>query len=730
MARLDYHKSRQDSFVTDSDGNTARNVELGSADKGAGASTSDTLRVILSTDSGGGGGGTQYTEGSTQTTIIGTALLWEDAADVVRVPSATYPLPVDVISTVGGGGGGTTNVIDSNNSTTSTLAGGATYEGTATDVTDYTTAYVQIFSDVDSAALGVQLQTSVDGTNWDHEHEYDYEAGDGGKHYEARLPAQYFRLRYTNGGTIQATFRVQTKLSAEGSLDHAHPLDHDVDLQHPATLVRSVITGETSAGGGGFVNVKVNPSGTLECNVSQDTRTDLLANASLQIEGVDVTATAGVPIKNETGGTIAISATALPLPTGASTATLQTDSNTKLDNILTELQSHATLAETQPVSAATLPLPSGASTATLQTDSNTKLDNILTELQSHATLAETQPVSAATLPLPTGAATSAGQLADNHQVTISNVSLAVTGPLTDTELRASAVDISGEVAAGAAVSGTNPVIMAGKDLSGNAVIPTMIDVSGLGVFGSLIIDSNGSSPRFRAHDETDQGGSTKIGGVAASSEPTAVSAAGDRVDPYFDLQGYQYNRVTGQVAHSDANTSTNDPVPLGGEAIDYASAMPSDVTAAAVSKLYTDLKGLLMTRSFGPKSGAIELTALNDIFDGTTTTASSADIDNTPGYTKATLNFSLSSTNTPTRILFYMDTKHSGGSVYMVQQNDFWSRYGYEDTGVASGVNHSVTFDCPVTDEFRIRVVATGTTGTSPTGDLFEITNAEIWLGR
>jgi len=49
-----------------------------------------------------------------------------------------------------------------------------------------------------------------------------------------------------------------------------------------------------------------------------------------------------------------------------------------------------------------------------------KQDTLLTELQLKADLTETQPVSAASLPLPTGAATSAKQLADNHQVTVSN----------------------------------------------------------------------------------------------------------------------------------------------------------------------------------------------------------------------------------------------------------------------------------------------------------------------
>jgi len=46
------------------------------------------------------GGGTQYTEADTDTTITGTAVMWEDSADTLRAVSAAKPLPVSV---TGGG---------------------------------------------------------------------------------------------------------------------------------------------------------------------------------------------------------------------------------------------------------------------------------------------------------------------------------------------------------------------------------------------------------------------------------------------------------------------------------------------------------------------------------------------------------------------------------------------------------------------------------------------------
>lgn len=42
------------------------------------------------------GGGTQYTEGDTDASITGTAILWEDGSDTLRSVSAAKPLPVDL----------------------------------------------------------------------------------------------------------------------------------------------------------------------------------------------------------------------------------------------------------------------------------------------------------------------------------------------------------------------------------------------------------------------------------------------------------------------------------------------------------------------------------------------------------------------------------------------------------------------------------------------------------
>lgn len=171
-------------------------------------------------------------------------------------------------------------------------------------------------------------------------------------------------------------------------------------------------------------------------------------------------------------GAWTFSANSLPLPTGAAT-------NTTLASLLTELQAKADLAETQPVSLASAPLPADAATQTTLALIKAKTDNLDVLLSTRTKPADTQPVSAASLPLPSDAATQTTLAlikakTDNLDALLSLVATQATlaslltelqlkadltetqpvsGPLTDTQLRAATVPISGTVTANAG-SGT------------------------------------------------------------------------------------------------------------------------------------------------------------------------------------------------------------------------------------------------------------------------------------
>jgi hypothetical protein len=108
-------------------------------------------------------------------------------------------------------GSGTPSAISTNNSTTSVLAGGAAFTGTADEVTQYASVTVAVIASHASATDGLQLQQSSDNSNWDIVDSYTVPATTG-KTFGVQVTARYFRVVYTNGATLQTSFRLQTIL--------------------------------------------------------------------------------------------------------------------------------------------------------------------------------------------------------------------------------------------------------------------------------------------------------------------------------------------------------------------------------------------------------------------------------------------------------------------------------------------------------------------------------------
>lgn len=100
-------------------------------------------------------------------------------------------------------------VVSTVNSSTTTLAAGGVFTGTSEDVTEYADIRVTVFADVASATDGLSMQQSANGTNWDVTDVYTIAAG-AGRTFSLGASARFFRLVYTNGGTIQTAFRLQT----------------------------------------------------------------------------------------------------------------------------------------------------------------------------------------------------------------------------------------------------------------------------------------------------------------------------------------------------------------------------------------------------------------------------------------------------------------------------------------------------------------------------------------
>jgi len=110
------------------------------------------------------------------------------------------------------------NCISRNNSTNAILTSGSVFLGSFEDVTAYNTIVIKIASDVDSALLGVKLEFSHNGSDFDHIESFTHTGSTS--YIKQEIKGVYFRLRYTNGGTNQTYMRCQVKF-IEGIYTHA-----------------------------------------------------------------------------------------------------------------------------------------------------------------------------------------------------------------------------------------------------------------------------------------------------------------------------------------------------------------------------------------------------------------------------------------------------------------------------------------------------------------------------
>jgi hypothetical protein len=200
------------------------------------------------------------------------------------------------------GGSSNPGVVDANNSTTTTLLANATYTGTSTSILNYSSVALMVYANVASATNGVQIQFSEDNTNWDDSSSFSFTPGTApnqGQAYKSPARAQYYRVVYINGSTNQTTFRLQTVLKTNAILGDSVAIGSTINSTQHSLLATSNIVGKTTAGGGGFVDVKVNPSGALTADVSGSTGLVLAAgSASIGTVGLNAGANAIGSITN------------------------------------------------------------------------------------------------------------------------------------------------------------------------------------------------------------------------------------------------------------------------------------------------------------------------------------------------------------------------------------------------------------------------------------------------
>lgn len=150
-------------------------------------------------------------------------------------------------------------VVDAGNSSTTPLGISGVFTGTATDFTLYADIRVFVFAD---KAGTLNIQYSSNGTDWDIVDSYSVAASDA-RMYSVGPRSHYYRVVYTNDGVAQGAFRLQTIAYPTATNTPSIRMSDVITGTAIGLLTKGVITGKTTAGGGAFVDVKVNPSGTL-----------------------------------------------------------------------------------------------------------------------------------------------------------------------------------------------------------------------------------------------------------------------------------------------------------------------------------------------------------------------------------------------------------------------------------------------------------------------------------
>lgn len=166
--------------------------------------------------------------------------------------------------------------------TTATLANGATYDSGVLSLSpEYSQVQTTVLSDQDGSIV-IYWYTDAGGTDLVRTLAVPYTASTGFQFFAAPAFTPYVKYTFlNNSGSDQTDFHFDTKFMRRAMHPQILRVDGTVVSGMVATLNRSVISGETTGGGGAFVNVKVNPSGTLQ--VSSDSNVTEFAGTAVSV---------------------------------------------------------------------------------------------------------------------------------------------------------------------------------------------------------------------------------------------------------------------------------------------------------------------------------------------------------------------------------------------------------------------------------------------------------------
>lgn len=191
-------------LVTSNAGGYVRQDSTGTIAKETGGNL-ETIASVVKTEDAGHSSGDKGIFTLAVRNDTGAPLAGSDLDYIPLTVDSTGALRTDLNGTV-----------STNNSTTATLTSGSVFTGTSDDCLNYNEIRISVKTDVASATDGLSIQQSSDNTNWDIIDTYTVSANSG-KTIAVPRQARYVRIVYTNGGTNQASFRLQTILNRLGA---------------------------------------------------------------------------------------------------------------------------------------------------------------------------------------------------------------------------------------------------------------------------------------------------------------------------------------------------------------------------------------------------------------------------------------------------------------------------------------------------------------------------------
>lgn len=578
--------------------------------------------------------------------------------------------------------------VDTNNSSSATLGSGGIFTGTATDLTGITNIGIFVRSDVASATNGLEIQFSTDNSTWYTDESYTIAAATEKTFSQGRI-ARYFRIKYTNGGTAQSSFNLQTTLFTGGRpKPSSHKLESTPISQDDAELVKAQLVAQQP--GGAFTNIDATTGGNLKVSVQEiSDGLDVGAGAAgAETQRVILASDQTVVPVSDNGGSLTVDGTVTANLSATDNAVLddiaanQTDNSQKTQivdaagNAVTVTGNKLDVNATASLAGTTLPI-SGASDAVgvaivdgsgnqitsfgggtqyadgdavatptgtaalgfdgtnvqaLATDAsgNLQVDVLNSSIpvtDNGGSLTVDGTVAVSSSALPTGAATAANQQTD---------------ALTDTELRATPVvvdlganndvTVSGTVAATQSGSWSLAANQSVNVAQMNGVATTMGNgASGTGVQRVTIAsDSTGViiARGAAAVDAAVSGNPVYTGGRASTATPTAVSADGDAQSFWLTRNGALNIADAGGSITVDGTVGVSGTVTVDGSGVTQpvsAASLPLPTGAATAANQQTDA---LTDTELRASPVVVDLGANNDVTVSGTVTANLSATDN------------------------------------------------------------------------------------------------------